>query len=55
MNDEVPGLTRESRKILDSLPGFIWFASSEGTIKYINKGGLECTGFSTKICIRFQR
>ena len=54
INDEVPSFARESGKITDSLPDFIRFASSEGTIKYFNKGGLEYTSFLNYVCIVFE-
>ena len=41
-----PGLTNDFRKILDTLPEFVWSASPEGAIKYFSKKGLEYTGFS---------
>ncbi len=34
------------KKILDTFPGFVWCGSSEGSIFYINKKGLEYTGYS---------
>ncbi len=44
--DSQPDLPDDFKKILDSFPGFVWSGNSEGSIHYINKKGLEFTGYS---------
>ena len=44
--DSQPDLPDDFKKILNSFPGFVWSGNSEGSIHYINKKGLEFTGYS---------
>ncbi len=39
-------LPENFKKILDTFPGFVWSGNSEGSIYYVNKKGLEFTGYS---------
>ena len=34
------------RHIIDAIPGFVWFASPDGSIVYLNQRGLDYTGFT---------
>lgn len=36
----------EVRHVLDVLPGFVWCAAPDGSITFLNRRGLEYTGFS---------
>jgi len=34
------------RLVIDTIPGFVWSASSDGSIEFLNQRGLDYTGFS---------
>jgi PAS domain S-box-containing protein len=44
----LPAIARspEFRHVLDTLPAFVWCAASDGAIVFLNRRGLEYTGFS---------
>ncbi|MFZ0453749.1 MAG: PAS domain-containing protein [Ignavibacteriaceae bacterium] len=39
-------LPEEVKKIIDTIPGFVWSARPDGSIVYLNQRGLEFTGMS---------
>jgi PAS domain S-box-containing protein len=39
-------ISREFREIIDALPAFVWCAIPDGAIEFLNRRGLEYTGFS---------
>ena len=44
----IPAIVRspEFRHVLDTLPAFVWCAAPDGSIVFLNRRGLEYTGFS---------
>ncbi len=36
----------ELRLVIDTIPGFVWSASPDGSIEFLNQRGLDYTGFS---------
>lgn len=39
-------VTAEFRHVIDTLPAFVWCATPDGSIAFLNRRGLEYTGFS---------